>query len=53
MDFRKVSRVNFAFFQTDVQGNIWGTDSWADREYTIYNTIAGACGFANAYIPIY
>lgn len=22
--------VNFAFFQTDVQGNIWGTDSWAD-----------------------
>jgi len=22
--------VNFAFFQTDTQGNIWGTDSWAD-----------------------
>ncbi len=22
--------VNFAFFQTDAQGNIWGTDSWAD-----------------------
>lgn len=21
---------NFAFFQTDVNGNIWGTDSWAD-----------------------
>lgn len=21
---------NFAFFQTDRQGNIWGTDTWAD-----------------------
>mmetsp|Transcript_23079 Transcript_23079/g.46713 ORF Transcript_23079/g.46713 Transcript_23079/m.46713 type:complete len:1317 (+) Transcript_23079:171-4121(+) len=30
MDFSKVQRVNFAFFQVDTQGNIWGTDSWAD-----------------------
>eukprot|EP00581_Thalassiosira_minuscula_P005354 CAMPEP_0183742588 /NCGR_PEP_ID=MMETSP0737-20130205/64777_1 /TAXON_ID=385413 /ORGANISM="Thalassiosira miniscula, Strain CCMP1093" /LENGTH=1396 /DNA_ID=CAMNT_0025978175 /DNA_START=206 /DNA_END=4396 /DNA_ORIENTATION=- len=30
MDFTKVQRVNFAFFQTDTQGNMWGTDSWAD-----------------------
>mmetsp|Transcript_3415 Transcript_3415/g.6566 ORF Transcript_3415/g.6566 Transcript_3415/m.6566 type:complete len:585 (-) Transcript_3415:1200-2954(-) len=30
MDFTKVQRVNFAFFQIDEQGNMWGTDSWAD-----------------------
>lgn len=30
MDFSKVTRVNFAFFQLDVEGNIWGTDEWAD-----------------------
>ena len=30
MEFNKVDRVNYAFFQTDVSGNIWGTDSWAD-----------------------
>lgn len=30
MDFTKLQRVNFAFFQTDTQGAIWGTDSWAD-----------------------
>jgi hypothetical protein len=30
MDFTKVQRVNFAFFQTDTQGNMWGTDSWGD-----------------------
>jgi GH18 family chitinase len=30
MDFRKVQRVNFAFFQIDTQGNMWGTDAWAD-----------------------
>jgi GH18 family chitinase len=29
MDFRKVTRVNFAFFQIDTAGNIWGTDDWA------------------------
>ena len=26
MDFRKVQRVNYAFFQPDVSGNIYGTD---------------------------
>jgi chitinase len=30
MDFSKVTRVNFAFFQSDVKGNLYGTDSWAD-----------------------
>ncbi|KAL7550345.1 hypothetical protein ACHAWF_013592 [Thalassiosira exigua] len=30
LDFAKVTRVNFAFFQTNVRGDIWGTDSWAD-----------------------
>jgi hypothetical protein len=30
MDFTKVQRVNFAFFQTDTEGNLFGTDSWAD-----------------------
>jgi len=30
MDFTKVTRVNFAFFQTNTKGDIWGTDSWAD-----------------------
>jgi chitinase len=28
--FFVANTVNFAFFQTDAQGNIWGTDSWAD-----------------------
>jgi GH18 family chitinase len=28
MDFTKLDRVNFAFFQTDTDGNLWGTDSW-------------------------
>ena len=32
MDFTKVDRVNFAFFQTDTNGNIYGTDSWADPQ---------------------
>ena len=30
MEFAKVDRVNYAFFQTDEGGSIWGTDSWAD-----------------------
>jgi chitinase len=30
MDFTKVDRVNFAFFQPDANGNIFGTDSWGD-----------------------
>jgi hypothetical protein len=24
------AQVNFAFFQPDVGGNVWGTDEWAD-----------------------
>ena len=30
LNFHKVDRVNFAFFQTDAAGNVWGTDPWAD-----------------------
>lgn len=30
MNFNKVNRINFAFFQSDVNGNLYGTDSWAD-----------------------
>ncbi|KAL7521899.1 hypothetical protein ACHAWX_006594 [Stephanocyclus meneghinianus] len=30
MDFTKLQRVNYAFFQTDTNGNLWGTDSWGD-----------------------
>lgn len=30
LDYKKITRVNFAFFQTDEEGNIWGTDEWAD-----------------------
>jgi len=29
-DYRKYTRVNFAFFQTNEQGDLFGTDSWAD-----------------------
>jgi hypothetical protein len=32
IDFTKLSRVNYAFFQTDGDGYIFGTDSWADRK---------------------
>lgn len=30
LQLNKVSRINYAFFQTDVDGYIYGTDSWAD-----------------------
>lgn len=30
MQFNKVDIVNFAFFQSDEEGNVWGTDPWAD-----------------------
>jgi GH18 family chitinase len=30
MKFQKVDRVNYAFFQTNPDGDIWGTDPWAD-----------------------
>eukprot|EP00986_Skeletonema_menzelii_P012924 scaffold7298_cov150-Skeletonema_menzelii.AAC.24 len=29
-DFTKYTRINFAFFQTNADGAIWGTDEWAD-----------------------
>lgn len=32
MDFRKVQRVNYAFFQPDSLGNIFGTDRWGDPQ---------------------
>ena len=32
MDFRKVQRVNFAFFQPDLLGNVYGTDRWGDPQ---------------------
>ncbi len=32
MDFRKVQRVNFAFFQPDLMGNVFGTDRWGDPQ---------------------
>jgi chitinase len=30
MDFSKITRANFAFFQITTDGDIFGTDSWAD-----------------------
>ena len=30
MDFSKITRANFAFFQITEDGEIYGTDSWAD-----------------------
>jgi GH18 family chitinase len=30
LDHSKVTRYNFAFFQPNEKGDIWGTDSWAD-----------------------
>ena len=30
MDFTKVQRVNYAFFQTNTNGDLWGTDSRGD-----------------------
>lgn len=32
MDFKKVQRVNYAFFQPDALGNIYGTDRWGDPQ---------------------
>ncbi len=37
MNFRKVQRVNYAFFQPDVQGNIYGTDRWGDPQVSVLN----------------
>lgn len=30
LDFTKITRVNFAFFQTTEEGFLYGTDEWAD-----------------------
>lgn len=30
MDFSKYTIINYSFFQTDKEGNLWGTDAWAD-----------------------
>ena len=30
IDYDKLTRINFAFFQPDSSGNIYGTDEWAD-----------------------
>lgn len=30
LDLRKISRVNYAFFQSDAEGYVFGMDSWAD-----------------------
>ena len=34
-DFRKYTRVNFAFFQVNEAGDMWGTDTWADRTFSL------------------
>ena len=30
MRFQKEDRVNFAYFQMDGDGNVWGCDPWGD-----------------------
>ncbi|KAL7472628.1 hypothetical protein ACHAXS_012995 [Conticribra weissflogii] len=32
VDFSKYDRINYAFFQPDLKGNIYGTDEWADPQ---------------------
>ena len=32
VDFAKYSRINYAFFQPDTAGNLYGTDEWADPQ---------------------
>lgn len=50
MDFNKLTRVNFAFFQTDVDGNIWGTDVYADVSTSSTLIDCNLLCFAPAYI---
>lgn len=47
LDFSKVTRVNYAFFQTDEDGNIWGTDEWADPR-VLYGDVDAAMGECTA-----
>jgi len=32
IDFSKYDRINYAFFQPDTEGNVYGTDDWADPQ---------------------
>jgi len=32
IDFSKYDRINYAFFQPDIHGNLYGTDSWGDPQ---------------------
>jgi GH18 family chitinase len=32
VNFTKYTQINYAFFQTDLQGNLYGTDEWADLQ---------------------
>jgi len=50
MDFKKVTRVNYAFFQTDAEGNIWGTDEWADPR-VLFGDVDATRGTCNAGQP--
>lgn len=43
MNFSKVQRVNFAFFQTNESGDIWGTDSWADPNLLFVSSNMNCC----------
>jgi len=42
MDFSKVTRVNYAFFQLNEEGNIWGTDEWGDPR-VLFGDVTGDC----------
>ena len=43
IDFRKMQRVNYAFFQLDLQGQIYGIDYWGDPQVLFgpYSTMLG------------
>eukprot|EP00804_Cyclotella_cryptica_P000024 CCRYP_013705-RC/>CCRYP_013705-RC protein AED:0.23 eAED:0.23 QI:1063/1/1/1/0.77/0.7/10/266/585 len=51
IDFGKIDRVNFAFFQTNQNGDLWGTDSWADPQLLFgpydWNPPAGASSYCS------
>jgi hypothetical protein len=42
LDHSKVTRYNFAFFQTNKNGDIWGTDDYADP-IVLYGEINWNC----------
>lgn len=45
VDFSKVQRVNFAFFQIDTQGNIWGVGCCVAKftSITLSTTVSHIC----------